>query len=140
MPEPRSIAFNGDRKAYVVLPHDRSGSMRLIAGLHGVCNPPEYACGYWISAAAHRGLLVCSEGNARCGSAMNGAPTWTQGASRIDGDLEAAIAAVNAELPGLSTRDGAILMGFSKGAYGAVKIAAAHPTRWPHLVLIEANV
>ena len=71
---------------------------------------------------------------------MSRAPTWTQPAAKIDLDLEAAIAAVDAELPGLSTRDGAILMGFSKGAYGAVKIAAAHPGRWPHLVLIEANV
>jgi predicted esterase len=71
---------------------------------------------------------------------MANAPTWTQAASKTDGDLEAAIAAVEAELPGLSTRDGAILMGFSKGAYQAVKIAAAHPGRWARLVLIEANV
>jgi len=138
--EPLAIPFGPDRTAYVVLPRRRDGAARLIAGLHGVCNPPEYACGYWIEAAAQRGLLICPTGNARCGPAMGRAPTWTQSAPKIDVDLEAAIAAVEQAHPELATRDGAILMGFSRGAYAAVKIAAAHPGRWPHLVLIEANV
>ncbi|MBW2455602.1 MAG: hypothetical protein JRI68_13875 [Deltaproteobacteria bacterium] len=140
LPERTTIAFGTDRSAYVVLPHERKGAARLIVGLHGVCNPPEYACGYWIEAAARRGLLICPTGNARCGPAMSRAPTWTQSAVKIDEDLEAAVAAVDAAHPGLAARDGAILMGFSRGAYAAVKIAAAHPGRWPHLVLVEANV
>ena len=36
--------------------------------------------------------------------------------------------------------DGAILTGFSMGAYAAYQIARAHPGRWPYLILNEANV
>jgi pimeloyl-ACP methyl ester carboxylesterase len=116
----------------------------LIAGLHGVCNPPEYACGYWTAAAAERGLLVCPTGNARCSAASYHAPTWTEPETLMDADLEAAIAATAARFPALvapvEERRGAVLFGFSKGAYAAVRIAQAHPGRWPYLVLVEADV
>ncbi len=143
-PEPLSVSFAPKRTAYVVLPAADDRPARLIAGLHGVCNPPEYACGYWIESAFKRGLLVCPTGNARCGVAAHNAPTWQGAATQMDRDLERAVAAVRARFPARlaspTERSGAVLMGFSKGAYGAIKIALAHRGRWPHLVLIEASV
>lgn len=134
---PFELPFDGARKVYYVAPRAR-GRGRLVANLHGVCNPPGYACGYWVQAASHVGFLVCPEGNARCGA--SGPPTWTEPVAKIDADLEKAIAVVDAAHPGELSRDGAVLTGFSLGAYSAVQIARNHPGRWPHLVLTEADV
>ena len=134
---PFEAVLAGTRKVYYVVPR-RTGKGRLIANLHGVCNPPGYACGYWVNAASSVGFLVCPEGNSRCGA--NGPPTWTEPVAAMDADLERAIAAVEAEYPGQVGREGAVLTGFSLGAYAAVQIARNHPGRWPYLVLNEADV
>lgn len=58
----------------------------------------------------------------------------------MDRDLEASVAKVNAKHPGALRREGAILTGWSRGAFAAAPIARMHPGRWPFLVLIEADV
>ena len=143
---PFEIPFDGvtngkDRHVYYVVGRtkvERQPS-RLLANLHGVCNPPGYACGYWVNAAANTGFLVCPSGNARCGG-PTGPPTWTESIAQMDADLEAAIALVQARHEGEIRREGAILTGFSMGAYAAYQIALAHPGRWPYLILTESNV
>ena len=133
---PFEVPFAPGRTVYYVA----SAHHRLLANLHGVCNPPGYACGYWTRAASEEGFLVCPTGNARCGAAAYHAPTWTEPEAKMDDDLEAAIAEVARLHPGGFTRDGAILTGFSKGAYAAARIAVKHPGRWPYLILVEADV
>src|SRR5580692_5066157 len=47
---PYEIPFDGARNVYFAVPPTRPSSdspRRLIANLHGLCNPPGYACGYW---------------------------------------------------------------------------------------------
>lgn len=122
------------------MPDRKRPAQRLIANLHGVCNPPGYACGYWVSSGSARGFLVCPEGNAKCGNNPQGPPTWTESHPKMDADLEKAIATVEAAYPGEIARDGSILTGFSLGAYAAATIARAHPGRWPYLILTEADV
>jgi pimeloyl-ACP methyl ester carboxylesterase len=135
---PFEVPFEGARKVFYVTPRT-AGRARLIANLHGVCNPPGYACGFWVPAASNEGFLVCPEGNSHCGGA-SGPPTWTEPVASVDADLEKAIAVVSAKHPGEVSREGAVLTGFSLGAYSAALIARKHPGRWPYLVLIEANV
>lgn len=135
---PFETPFVGDRVVYWVAPH-APGKQRLLAMLHGVCNPPGYACGHWADAAKDLGFLVCPTGDARCGKAMYDAPTWTVSDLAMGEDLERAIATVEAKVPGELAREGAVLLGFSKGGYAAPKIAAAHPGRWPYLVIVEAD-
>lgn len=137
---PFEIPFLGNRTVYFARPPRSAPSQRLIANLHGVCNPPGYACGHWVNAATQVGFLVCPTGNATCGKAAFDAPTWTESHAAMGEDLEEAIAAVEREHPGEITRKGAILTGFSRGAYAAVTLAKRHPGRWPYLVLNEANV
>jgi pimeloyl-ACP methyl ester carboxylesterase len=136
---PFHVPFLNGRTALVVLPAARSKPHRLIATLHGVCNPPSYACGSWKEAASTFGLLVCPTGNTTCTTEAPGAPTWEEPFAQIDADLEQAIAKVAARYPGEIAREGAILTGFSRGAYAAAIIAARHPGRWPMLVLNEAD-
>jgi pimeloyl-ACP methyl ester carboxylesterase len=57
----------------------------------------------------------------------------------MDGDLERSVAKVRSRHPGAIDRDGAVLTGWSRGAFAAPVIARLHPRRWPYLVLIEAN-
>jgi len=140
---PYEVPFERDRVVYYVASRTvptKAAPARLLANLHGVCNPPGYACGYWVEAGANAGFLVCPQGNARCGGSANGSPTWTESFTRIDADLEKAIATVEARHPGEIGREGSILTGFSMGATAAYQIALAHPGRWPYLVLVEANV
>lgn len=142
-PTARSLPLDGDRTTYYV-PGATPDAVRVVGHLHGICYPPSYSCGKWATSAARLGFLVCPTGNARCGDAPNGppsweAPSWGELVSVMDRDLERAIASVGKRHSTLS-REGAILTGFSRGAYAAPQIAKSHPGRWPHLVLVEAAV
>jgi hypothetical protein len=115
-----------------------------VAHIHGVCGGPSYACGKWIGAATEVGVLVCPSGNTRCGDPRVGpesweAPSWGELLRAMDHDLEASIARVEKKHPGVVRRQGAILTGYSRGAYAAPIVAGMHPGRWPYLVLIEAD-
>src|SRR6185369_12862514 len=59
---PYEMPFEKNRNVYFVVPRSTALPARLLANLHGVCNPPGYACGYWIEAAANTGFLICPEG------------------------------------------------------------------------------
>lgn len=129
----------GKRKVYYAIPKSKREKTRLIGSLHGVCNPPGYTCGYWLDEGTSYGIMVCPEGNARCGGVYD-PPTWTVGSTQMEADLERAIAVVEGLQPGELTREGAVLTGFSRGAYAAVEIAKRSPGKWPYLILNEADV
>jgi predicted esterase len=137
---PYELPFLPNRSAYLVLPASGESPRRLVANLHGLCNPPGYACGYWTRAASEVGFLVCPEGNSRCGPGAYNAPTWTESFEAMSEDLERAVEATSNAYPGEITREGSVLTGFSRGAYAAAAIASAHPSRWRYLVLVEADV
>jgi pimeloyl-ACP methyl ester carboxylesterase len=142
---PHEIPLTAGRPIWYALPGAGDKPVRLVAHLHGMCGPPSYACGKWIEAGTDVGAMVCPTGNARCGDSPYGPPSW-EAASweelvvEMDRDLEASIAKVIAKHPGVVRRDGAVLTGYSRGAYAAAVIARMHPGRWPYLVLIEARV
>lgn len=136
---PFEIPLLGKRTVYYVAPR-APGKQRLMAMLHGVCNPPGYTCGLWAETAKDFGFLVCPTGDGSCGPSMYNAPTWTEPDAKIDEDLELSIAKVSDLHPGELGRTDGVLLGFSRGAYVSAKIAASHPGRWPYLVLIEADV
>jgi poly(3-hydroxybutyrate) depolymerase len=124
---PYEIPFRAKRSVYYALPVSREKSQRLIANLHGVCNPPGYACGYWVPSASQHGVMVCPRGNGECAP---GVSTWNEPVAKIDQDLEDSVAAVDAAHPGEIRREGAFLTGFSLGASVAPTIAKSHPGRW----------
>lgn len=137
---PFELPFAKGRTVYFAVPPKPGGPRRLIANLHGMCNPPAYACGYWLNAGSERGFLVCPTGNASCGPGAFNAPTWTTGAPQMADDLDRAVATVEAAYPGEIAADGAILTGFSKGGFVAPAIAARRPGRFAYLLINEADV
>jgi hypothetical protein len=137
------LSLDAGRSIWYAAPKD-AGAARLIGHIHGVCGAPSYACGKWIGAGTAAGVMVCPTGNAKCGDSPLGppsweAPSWLELVGIMDHDLETAITKVGAKRKTF-TREGAILTGYSRGAFAAPAIARAHPNRWRHLVLIEANV
>jgi predicted esterase len=141
------LALDAGRPVYHATRKDRPRG-RLVAHLHGMCGAPSYACGRWIGAGTEVGVMVCPTGNARCGESPVGppsweAPSWMELVALMDRDLENAIGKVEAKLSRAGaaslTREGAILTGYSRGAFAAPVIARLHPNRWRALVLIEAN-
>lgn len=142
---PHEIPLAPGRPIFYALPAAGARPLRLVGHLHGMCGPPSYACGKWIEAGTEVGAMICPTGNARCGDSAYGppsweAPTWEELVVDMDRDLEASIAKVSAKHAGALRRDGAVLTGYSRGAYAAAVIARMHPGRWPYLVLIEAKV
>jgi predicted esterase len=152
------LSIDAGRPVFYALPADRgrardvgaAGPLRLIGHLHGMCGAPSYACGKWLGAGTDVGVMVCPTGNARCGDSAIGppsweAPTWPELVAIMDKDLDAAVAKVEKAMSQVArasaiSRDGAVLTGYSRGAYASPVIARKHPGRWPLLVLIEANV
>lgn len=142
---PRELPLDAGRPVYYALPRGGAGPLRLVAHLHGMCGGPPYACGKWLNAGVEVGALVCPTGNARCGDSGVGqpsweAPTWPELVTIMDRDLETSVKKVEAKHPGSIRREGAVLTGYSRGAYAAAVIARQHEDRWPYLVLVEANV
>jgi pimeloyl-ACP methyl ester carboxylesterase len=123
----------------LVLPHSLDRPARLLVMIHGVCTPVSYVCGAFKGVAADNGLLICPVGNTTCGSEGTGPPSWEEPFAAIDDDVEASIKALGGHAPGFS-REGSVLMGFSRGGYAAVILAVRHPGRWPLLILNEADV
>jgi predicted esterase len=134
---PFEIPFLGKRTVYYFLPLDRSKPHPLVVNLHGMCNPPGYACWWWHDAASKHGTMVCPRGNTECAP---GVSSWNESIAKMDEDLERAIAAVDAAHPGEISREGAFLTGFSLGGDVSPTIAQSHPGRWQYLILIEATV
>lgn len=140
------LRLEAGRPIFYARARDAAAPARLVGHLHGMCGAPSYACGKWVGAGTELGFMVCPTGNARCGDSAIGPPSWESSAGwldlvrTMDADLEAAIAKVGKKHPGGFGRDGAVLTGYSRGAYAAAPIARLHPGRWPYLVLIEANV
>lgn len=141
------MSLDAGRPVWYALPKREAGAppLRLVGHLHGVCGGPPYACGKWIGSGTAAGVMVCPTGNAHCGESPYSPPsweaaTWAELVGLMDQDLETSIAKVGAKKKGAFTREGAILTGYSRGAYAAPQIARSHPNRWRHLVLIEANV
>jgi predicted esterase len=141
---PHYLPLSPDRPIYYAFPAG-SAFARLIGVFHGMCGPPSYACGKWLEAAVDVGAVVCPTGNAKCGDSQVGppsweAPSWGELVVAMDKDLEQSVSRVIAKHPKSIRREGAILTGYSRGAYAAPVVASMHPGRWPYLILIEADV
>jgi hypothetical protein len=126
------------RTVWYALPRDFE-EHRLVAGLHGQCGGPSYACGSWMDAGIERGFVVCPTGNEHCTSPI-GPPSWDESFALMDQDLEKGIAVAQAKVDGGISRGDSVLVGYSRGGWAAIEIAPMHPGRWPYLVLIEADV
>src|SRR5689334_8840789 len=111
-----------------------SGPAPVIVALHGMCGGPEYVCASFEHAATSRGFLVCPRATLAC---AGGGVSWDAGHAAAD--IEDAVAQAVNDYPGRVDRSQRTLVGFSQGAFIAMRLAHESPGRWPRLVLLAAK-
>jgi poly(3-hydroxybutyrate) depolymerase len=136
---PHTVRFDGEREAFVSAPTKTKRRRRVIASLHGLCQPIVASCSPWAHGASERGFLVCPSGNSSCGSSIAEAPTWNETDEEVEADIEKAIDVMEASYSGEVSREDGVLTGFSRGGYIAARLVSMFPKRWPYLIICEAN-
>jgi hypothetical protein len=112
----------------------------VIVVLHGNFDRPEWECDVWAGAASFHGFVLCPRG-VRTPWASLAEDRWTyKGAARVEAEIEAGLAALEARYPGRVTREGMVLAGFSLGAILAPGLVESSPGKYPHLFLVEGGV
>jgi predicted esterase len=112
----------------------------VVVVLHGNFDRPEWECDVWASAASFHGFVLCPRG-VRTPWATLREDRWTyKGAARVEAEIEAGLAALEARYPGRVTRQGMVLAGFSLGAILAPGLVESSPGKYAHLFLVEGGV
>ncbi len=106
-----------------------SASATKMVLLHGICGEPSNSCA--VFAPLTSGSLVCARADLECPA---GGAMWSGGRGALE-RIERAME--NAEGDGAGPR---MLIGFSQGAYVALRAAKASPQRFVSLLLIGAFV
>lgn len=137
--EPHYVSVPSTGGDVIVVPPDaaarkRSGPLPVSVFLHGMCDPPENECGYFASAFAKRGWLLCPRARLRC---EGGGTMWHH--VRKHETIEASVEAVAERYAGALDVGDRTLVGFSLGAIAAADIAARAPGRYRRVLLLGAK-
>jgi predicted esterase len=112
----------------------------VVVVLHGNFDRPEWECDVWAEVASSRGFVLCPRG-VRTPWASLKEDRWTyKGAARVEAEIEAGLAALEARYPGRVTRENMVLAGFSLGAILAPGPVESSPGKYKHLFLVEGGV
>lgn len=116
--------------------HVRRGDARKtpIVLLHGICGEPKNSCAAFAPFAGSD--LVCARGDMECPA---GGAMWSGGAGAI-GRIDRAIAEASDSGVRFDPSAPRVLVGFSQGAYVALRAARAAPGKYPRVMLIGAFV
>ncbi len=103
--------------------------------LHGICGEPRNSCAVFSELGA--GELVCARADLSC---PNGGAMWSGGSNALR-RIEAAVTSAASESAGrIDPTAPRLLVGFSQGAYVAVRAARGAPGVYPSLLLVGAFV
>lgn len=103
--------------------------------LHGICGEPLNSCSVFADVTG--GELVCARADLSC---PNGGAMWSGGAgaiARIETAVRGAAVTTGGRVDPSAPR---VLVGFSQGAYVAMRALHAQPHRYPAVLLIGAFV
>jgi predicted esterase len=140
-PRPSPLDVDGFARASHVAPlGDAARPRPVVVVLHGNFDRPEWECATWGEAAAFHGFVLCPRG-VRTPWATRAEDRWTYGsAARVAREIEAGLEALEARYPGMVTREGMVLAGFSLGAILAPKLVRSSPGKYSHVFLVEGGV
>lgn len=125
LPERAGLTAHGDRAA--------PGPPVVL--LHGICGEPRNSCSVFSSVTGAE--LVCARADLSCPS---GGAMWSGGAAALS-RIESAVRGAASVSGGRIDADGPrVLVGFSQGAYVALRAVHAAPRRYPSVMLIGAFV
>ncbi len=115
-----------------------SSGAPVVLMLHGMCGDPLASCDYWNRGGRRGSWLVCPSGNTQCGSNWD----WARGTDVRAAYLEQVLETLQARYGAhVSTKQGSILMGFSRGAFVARDaVYGSTKGRYRALILIGATI
>lgn len=140
-PEPALNALlEGPSKApiRVTSPFHERGPAPLTVVLHGSCGEPKITCGWFQDGDMEATWQVCPAGNSYCG---RNAYEWSiSPAPRLEKYLSGGLARVRERYGERISEEGAVLVGFSLGAFAAVSLLSSGTHQFAGVVLVGASV
>jgi predicted esterase len=113
------------------------GTVPAVVFLHGMCDTPENECRWLHRAATDVGHLVCPRAAGTC---QNGGSIWSGPSADRRAIVENGLAALKSRFGDANVETGGVLIGFSQGAYEAVRLVHEGPGPFSYLLLIGAKV
>jgi predicted esterase len=138
--EPVVLDSSGATAAPLIVypPSTNGGDLRpMMLMLHGMCDVPENECPWFAGPGTADRYLACPRADLSC---PGGGAIWS-GASRVRVDMvQRSRDDVERAFVGSVSGEGAILAGFSLGAFVALDVAQSTKGQWPHVLLVGARV
>jgi pimeloyl-ACP methyl ester carboxylesterase len=126
--------------AVVSLPLGARSKRPVVVATHGNYDRPEWQCEVWREIVGDDVFVLCPRGFARPDSPTSADIRFSYQTNRaLEGELDAALAALKARFPDHADVERPLYTGFSLGAIMGVRIASRAPARYPRLVLIEGG-
>ena len=132
--QPGFLRYGATIETWVHGPRQRSNTPPpLVVFLHGMCAIPAWECPVFLG-AAESGLLLCPPGPGRC---QGQGALWSGNGKRLVQQVDDAARSLPAEFVYDSRRRA--LIGYSLGAFAALRIVSAEPKKWQRLMLVNAR-
>lgn len=121
-----------------VVAADAEGPRAVVIALHGNFDRPEWMCAAWDRVVRRRAFLLCPRGVPRTDAP--GQDRWElPPAHRLAREVAAARAALATRYPGRVDDGSDVWVGFSQGAHRVSRMAAADPSRFMRIQLVEGG-
>jgi predicted esterase len=130
------LAATDELPGVVVFPARGEGAHPITVLLHGMCGDAARSCSHFAEQVTQTSNLVCPRASQRC---SGGGVSWAeQGVAEA---VEAAVTRAKAALgPRVEENHGRTLIGYSLGAYRALRIAESSAGKYPRVMLIGARI
>ena len=124
-----------DAPGVVIFAAREAGPRPITVVLHGMCGDAARTCSHFSNAVTERSHLICPRASAHC--AGGGASFPEQG---VEDAVESAVARAESMLGEVDESHGRTLIGYSLGAFRALRIAQGSSGGYPRVMLIGAKI
>ncbi|HEX2672902.1 MAG TPA: hypothetical protein VHM25_18590 [Polyangiaceae bacterium] len=124
-----------DAPGVVIFRARGSGPLPLTVVLHGMCGDAARTCRHFADAVTESAHLICPRASARCSG--GGASFVEQG---LEESIESAVTRAKSVLGEVDESHGRTLIGYSLGAFRALRIAQGAGGKYPRVMLIGAKI
>jgi len=136
-PAPASFDLRerADAPGVVIFAARGTGPFPMTVVLHGMCGDAARTCRHFADAVTENAHLICPRATARC--AGGGASFPEQG---VEDAVESAVTRAKSLLGEVDESHGRTLIGYSLGAFRALRIAQSAAGKYPRVMLIGAKI
>lgn len=125
---------DGDATTVIMPPIGATAPARLVIGVHGAGDRPDWACGGWRLGSAVTAFIACPQGVPMSTTTFG----WSTPAQLQERAL-ASLEVVRARYPEYLSKEPLVFAGFSQGATFAEPFLRKHAARFPIAILAEGG-